>query len=416
MHVNIVLNPHECLLFVYSLHKGAPMSDRSYSKAVLRHTKALGIDSVYILHIGRGTAPVILEAEEVGGLDKRAIGNWATDVFGLIYDIKLPLPAMRAMAGHDSRRGFYVNPRSTFFGDDSHKHLPAMIFPWIDEQIDKLHGKTDLHTAMGFLSLLKSLRWVILQDAAVLLGENKRDHFIYQSHPEIFASPAFLDFQTKMLAHISYTSENDPNFACVETILPGVNNRLDTNNRKVDNVDNNVTELRSEFKDYRTESITVMKETVHLEIKETLRREVASNMNDICAHIGKFPVTHLPGVIQGGMNNEMTPFENEGTLVVLSQNYSIPDKFDTVKCMLNHWNNDVGTKDLSNDKSWRKHLSKAEAKRFSRVRRIVKAFTEQMDMHGKVEEEVLLQFETYYSTTKKSLAALSDKFAKNLLN
>ena len=78
------------------------MSDRSYSTAVHRHTEKHGIESVYILHLGRGTAPVILEAEEVGGLDKRAIGNWATDVFGLIYDIKLPLPAMRAMAGHDS--------------------------------------------------------------------------------------------------------------------------------------------------------------------------------------------------------------------------------------------------------------------------------------------------------------------------
>ena len=56
-----------------------------------------------------------------------------------------------------------------------------------------------------------------------------------------------------------------------------------------------------------------MKETVNLEIKETLKREVASNINDICAHIGKFPVTKLPGVLQGGLNNQMTHFtENEG--------------------------------------------------------------------------------------------------------
>ena len=152
------------------------MCDQSYVKAVHCHAKKLGIDSVYILHLGRGTAPVILEAEEVGGLDKRAIGNWATDVFGLIYDIKLPLPAMRAMAGHDSRRGFYVNPRSTFYGDETHAHLPGLIFPWLDAHIDKMEGTKGLHTAWGFLSLLKSLRWVILQDAAVLMGENKRDH------------------------------------------------------------------------------------------------------------------------------------------------------------------------------------------------------------------------------------------------
>ena len=265
------------------------MCDRSYSKAAHRHTKKLGIDSVYNVHLGRGAVPVILKAEEVRGLDKRAIGNWATDVFGLIYDIKLPLPAMRAMAGHDSRRGFYVNARSTFYGDETHAHLPGLIFPWLDAHIDKMEGTKGLHTAWGFLSLLKSLRWVILQDAAVLMGENKRDHYIFKNHPEIFASPAFLDYQTKMLAHISYSSKNDPNAACVDTVLPGVNDRLDNYNRNMDKLNDNVEELRSEFKDYREESITVMKETVCGEVRDNIRREAAANMEAICKHIGRFP-------------------------------------------------------------------------------------------------------------------------------
>ena len=98
--------------------------------------------------------------------------------------------------------------------------------------------------------MLTSLRWVILQDTAVLLGENKRNHYIYQSHPEICASPVFLDYQTKMLAHISYTSENDPNSPCVDTVLPGVDNKLDAYKKSIDNVDYNVGQLKSEFKDY----------------------------------------------------------------------------------------------------------------------------------------------------------------------
>ena len=51
------------------------MCDRSYSKAVHCQRKKLVIDLVYMLHFGRGTVPVMLEAEEVGGLDKKAIGN-----------------------------------------------------------------------------------------------------------------------------------------------------------------------------------------------------------------------------------------------------------------------------------------------------------------------------------------------------
>ena len=103
-----------------------------------------------------------------------------------------------------------------------------------------MEGIKGLHTAWGFLSLLKSLRWVVLQDTAILLGENKRNHYIFRSQPEILASPVFLDFQTKMLAHISFTSENDPNSPCIDTVLPGTNNRLDTYNRNMENIDINV--------------------------------------------------------------------------------------------------------------------------------------------------------------------------------
>ena len=49
----------------------------------------------------------MLEIEEVGSLDKRAIGNWATDVFGSHYGTKLPLQVMRVMYGHDALRGHY---------------------------------------------------------------------------------------------------------------------------------------------------------------------------------------------------------------------------------------------------------------------------------------------------------------------
>ena len=54
-----------------------------------------------------------------------------------------------------------------------------------------------------------------------------------------------------MLAHISYSSKNDPNSACVDTVLPGVNDRLDNYNRNMDLLNDNVEELRSEFKDYK---------------------------------------------------------------------------------------------------------------------------------------------------------------------
>ena len=115
------------------------MTEKSYTAVIKKVLHNLGIDySVYLGHIGRGIAPGVSEVEEVDGVDRRAIGNWCTDVFGTHYDTRLPLPAMRAMAGFDSRRGRYIHPRSCFYGDASHAHLPGLLFLRVDEALKKL--------------------------------------------------------------------------------------------------------------------------------------------------------------------------------------------------------------------------------------------------------------------------------------
>ena len=49
---------------------------------------------------------------------------------------------------------------------------------------------------------------------------------------------------------MSFTSENTHNYPCADTVSPGANNRLDTYNRNMENMDINVGQLRLEFKDY----------------------------------------------------------------------------------------------------------------------------------------------------------------------
>ena len=56
------------------------MLDRSYTTAITKIIKVLGLSSSWVLHLGRGIAPSALELEEVGRLDKRAIGNWDNNV------------------------------------------------------------------------------------------------------------------------------------------------------------------------------------------------------------------------------------------------------------------------------------------------------------------------------------------------
>ena len=108
------------------------MVDSQFVKKI-KACKLLNIESNICLHFGRRTAPAILYPEEVSELDKRALGNWSTDVFGEVYSYKLPLLAIRDMEGFDKRSEMDHNPRTMFYGDDRHKVLAMKIFPLIEK-------------------------------------------------------------------------------------------------------------------------------------------------------------------------------------------------------------------------------------------------------------------------------------------
>ena len=90
---------------------------------------SLDIESNVWLHFRRKTTAAVLDHDEVSELDRRELDNWSIDVFGEVYSSKLPLAAMRAMAGFDKKSGMHHNPRTTFYGDDRHKLLAMNTFP-----------------------------------------------------------------------------------------------------------------------------------------------------------------------------------------------------------------------------------------------------------------------------------------------
>ena len=81
---------------------------------------------------------------------------------------------MRAMSGRDSRRGKSIHQRSSINGYASHTHLPSLLYQWVDDALLKTH-ETKHAIALGFLTLIKNLMWVILQDAAVMITKGERD-------------------------------------------------------------------------------------------------------------------------------------------------------------------------------------------------------------------------------------------------
>ena len=431
------------------------MSDHPYTSILRKACKSLSVVLSHFLHLGRVTAPAQLELEEVDGQDTRALGNWKQDVFGRCYSTQLPLPAMRVMAGHDKRQGFHINPRTTFFGDDTHEHLPKMIFPWLDAEISKV-DKVRNKTAAAFLSFLDSLRWVILQDAALLLWEG-REHYVFESNLEIFKSEAFLDYQRKLIVHIQ-SQQRDKEFnATLDTVIPGLHERLDNQNfalnnqcGKLDLMSNRVHGVIKNYTDFKAlyiedkkeheDKVKTMINAGLCDVKDTIGNIVGSHVKGLCTHIGNYDLnengTNVNQLMihtqqEANCQTEIVPYEASIQQEITTTNvedsnsnpngkkaspnsYKIPKYFDTFTSMLSHWYNVVKNRNDSQDKTWRKHLSAAEKKRFQRLARIIKAFQFQL-AKGITISDAEAQFEDFYKSNKKSLADLSDKYAKDIL-
>ena len=97
---------------------------------------------------------------------------------------------------------------------------------------------------------MSSLRWVILQDAAVMLLEG-RTHEIFVSNPLIFESNSFLDFLMKLLAYIDKHKRDDRWNATIETVLPGVHNCLDTCSYVMMNQHETLKEMGNNYNDFK---------------------------------------------------------------------------------------------------------------------------------------------------------------------
>ena len=415
------------------------MTDKSYAAVIRKVLLKLDIDyCVYQSHIGRGIAPGLLEVEEVDGVDRRAIGNWTTDVFGTHYDTKLPLTAMRAMAGFDSRRGRFIHPRSSFYGDEYHAHLPGMLFPWVDEALEKTKG-TEHHTAYAFLSLIKSLRWVILQDAAVMINGG-RSHYIFKHYKHVFESQEFYDFSNKMMNHLKANDKNDPNNvgALTDTVLPYVNGNLQNVNMAVNNIDNTVKQLSQEvtcmsqelsvdlcdLKDDINENVNTNIRVINEVFKEELGKNT-SIMNDQVKHrLANWNYKLSDSLVQqademlfltnGNDNGSNTMSTNQNQIALTNKNdviqkdnlnlmsttnkrsysdlvdddntdnkYQIPDTFASFKAMLAHYNTYIDPMETSGHGSkWRRHLNKAERKRIQRVIRVINAYKKTINRHN----------------------------------
>ena len=95
-----------------------------------------------------------------------------------------------------------------FYCNAIHIHLPNLLLPCLDETMDKVKNTAN-RIEFGFLALLKTLRWVILQDIAVITFEYNRTHYIYKQLDKVFESDAFNNYADRIVDHLKLSENTD---------------------------------------------------------------------------------------------------------------------------------------------------------------------------------------------------------------
>ena len=174
-------------------------------------------------------------------------GNWDRDVQESRYSAKVPISAIRCMAGFEVSDGYWL-PRGNLEVPEDVKNL---VWPWLDSAEDFTLGYTEEDvgddddrpppehpTAMEFLRFLKFLRTVFIQDMAAMIcllqssedprAKKRLSHDLFCRFP-MFSSPLFWSFTESMREHLLEENDinNDPSVVLIDRCLPGLNKRFD---------------------------------------------------------------------------------------------------------------------------------------------------------------------------------------------
>jgi hypothetical protein len=170
------------------------------------------IASKHLVHFGRGVGHCKAELDELETSQIKSLGNWNPDCQESVYSTKIPMKALRVMAGHHKEKGLFFLPRS---GLDPPESLCQQIFPFIESVAAIIDRKR--YTTLEFLSFLKNIRKVIIQDIACLKRMN-REHYLFEH--SIFKSSEFNEYCNQLYCYMDTTA--NPNNASIEAVLPGV--------------------------------------------------------------------------------------------------------------------------------------------------------------------------------------------------
>ena len=205
----------------------------------------LSLPNNKILHLGRNVGAKTLDLHEVSEEDIRRMGNWNPSIFDKSYSSKIPMAAIRKLAGFVEDHKFYFVPRtaveppaellhSTPIGKWCYNALEAVL----EKDVDGKHI-----TAVMVLRFMCELNKIVIQDVAamsVLYSTERGNHPMFLDM-ECFKSEEFDTFKSKMKEELS--NAVSPLDADLEKVLPGIHQWHGATHQTLQQVKTNVQDL-----------------------------------------------------------------------------------------------------------------------------------------------------------------------------
>jgi len=259
------------------------VSKSAHALAIETAHKTLKIMSTHKTHGGRHYGRQKLEQSGVDKVSADVAGGWSTNAGEGCYGNGLSRPAMRAMAGFPADEKMYHLPRGTVTPPEV---LQKQIFPELEEWERRHIDGDDCEpnfALRGFLRMLRFLRDVILQDAAVLMDDYP--HIVFD-HP-IFSSAEFLTFKGIMKEVIATTVH--PVSHDIQRVMPELCRQIATGNECL--MENLINAIRSAS---NAISNKVDKNQLELQVSvNSLRRALTTSLSNAVTTFEQLNVREL---------------------------------------------------------------------------------------------------------------------------
>jgi Centromere DNA-binding protein complex CBF3 subunit, domain 2 len=170
------------------------MTCDTYATHIKTILQKLGLPTNKVLHLGRNIGAKWLDVQEINAEEIRRMGQWNQTIYDKSYSSKLPMGAIRSLAGFTAADGMYFNTRTQVMPTAQLCKMTALgkfAFPML-AQLEQDEENHKHPTAMACLRWFCKLSMIYLQDMTAMfcLFPERKDCALYENSP-VLQTPEF---------------------------------------------------------------------------------------------------------------------------------------------------------------------------------------------------------------------------------